>query len=145
MANAMTGEGTSYANLSKGIRTHQVSSASIAANILLVGVLFVDSGSNKATVGSQHEAAQLGENLHVAHACRHQNLFINLAHTFANYQQIIILLLGAISHADATGQVDELNMSASLFLQLHSYFEEDSSQFRIVIISNSVGDRKSVV
>ena len=125
-------------------RTHQVSSASIAADVFFIGVLFVNSSSYEAAVGSQHEAAQLGENLHIAHTCRHQNFFINLAHTFANYQQIIILLLGAISNADATGQVDELDMGAGLFLQLYSNLEEDASQLRIIIIGHSVGGQESM-
>ena len=125
-------------------RTHQISSASITANIFLVGMLFVDSSGYQATVGSQHKATQLGENLYIAHACGHQNLLINLAHALTDNQKVVVLLLRAISNANTAGKIDELNMSASLFLQLYSNLEEDASQLRIIIIGHSVGGQESM-
>ena len=65
-------------------RAHQVYCAGVYADILFIGMLFMNGLCHQTAVGAHHKAAELRINRHVAHAGRHKHFFINLAHAFSD-------------------------------------------------------------
>ena len=125
-------------------RTHQVSCASIKADVFFVGVFFVNCSCNQSTVRSKHVTTKFGEDFNIAHTSRNEDFFISFANAFANCKNIVFRLFRFVSNADTTGKVDELNVSASFFFQFNCNFEKDACQFRIVVVGNSVGSKECV-
>ena len=125
-------------------RTHQVSCASVKTNVFFVGVFFMNCSSNESTIGSQHKATQFCEDFYITHTCRNENFFVSLAHTFANGKDVVFRLVRFVSNTDTAGKIDELDVSASFFLQFYCYLEKDTCQFRIVIVGNSVRSKECV-
>ena len=97
-------------------RTHQVYRAGIHTDILFVSVLLMDRSCDKRTVRSQHEAAKLCEERHIAHSCRNKNFLVNLSYALADDLDVVRLLIRSVRDTDSAGEVDELDVSASLFL-----------------------------
>ena len=125
-------------------RAHQVGSAGIHADILLVDVLFVDSPGHKAAIGPHHEAAQLAAQLHVPHPRGNQDLLIFLPHALADKGDVVLRLLRAVGDADAAGEVDVLDVTTGLRLQLRRQPEEDARQLRVVVVGDGVGGQEGV-
>ena len=125
-------------------RAHQVGSAGIQADILFINVLFVDGCGNQAAIRSQHKAPHLGKDGNVAHTGGHQDLLKLFADTLANGQDIIGALLRLVGNANAAGQVDELDVCTGLLVQTHSQVEQDTGQFRVIIIGNGIAGQESM-
>ena len=125
-------------------RTHQVSCTSVETNVFFVGVFFMNCFSNKSAIGSQHKATQFCEDFYITHTCRNENFFVSLAYAFANSKDIVFRLVRFVRNTDTAGKIDELDVSASFFLQLYCYLEKDTCQFRIIIVGNSVRSKECV-
>ena len=118
--------------------THQVSSAGITADIFLIDMLLVNSGSYQSAIRCQHVTAKLGEQLNITHACRNKHLFKHLAHAFADCQYIVILLLRLVGNTDTAAEVDKGDMRTGFFLQLYCQLKQNTCQFRIVFVGNGI-------
>ena len=97
-------------------RTHQVYRAGVNTDVLLVSVLLMDRSCHESAVRSQHEAAKLCEDRHVAHSCRNKNFLVNLSYALTDNLDIIRLLIRSVRDTDSAGEVDELDISAGLLL-----------------------------
>ncbi len=75
---------------------------------------FVRGLSDEAAVGAGHKAAELGDDDDVIHAVFHQNLFVDLLYTGADFQDVVASLPWVIGNAHAAGEVDEVDMRAGL-------------------------------
>ena len=125
-------------------RPHQVGGAGVYADILLVGVFFVNRSCDQAAVGPQQEAAQLGADGNVAHACRHQDFLIGPADPVADGGDIIGRLIGPVGDPHAAGEVDEGNAASGFPLKFHRRFKEDPRQSGVVVVGERVGGQESV-
>ena len=97
-------------------RTHQVYRACVNTDVLLVGMLLVDRSCHESAVRSQHEAAKLCEERHIAHSCRNKNFLVNLSYALADDLDVVRLLVRSVRDSDSAREVDELDVGASLFL-----------------------------
>ena len=107
---------------------HQVGCAGVHPDVLLVDVLLVGGPGDQTAVGRQQEAAQLGADGHIPHPGGDQHLLIGAAHPLPDNGDVVGGLLRAVGHPYAAGQVDEGDVTACLFLQLHSHPEQDPGQ-----------------
>ena len=69
-------------------------------------MLKVEDLGHQAAVGGRHEPPQLAAQLHVPHAGGDQDLLELPAHALADEGDVVGLLLRAVGHADAAGEVD---------------------------------------
>ena len=97
-------------------RTHQVYRAGIHTDILFVSVLLMDRSCDKRTVRSQHETSKLSEERNIAHSCRNENFLVNFSYALTDNLDIVRLLVRSVRDSDSAGEVDELDVSAGLFL-----------------------------
>mgnify|MGYP002168474449 CR=1 FL=1 len=112
--------------------THQVGSAGVQTDVLLIDVLFVDGRCHQSTVRAGGKAAHLGKDGHITHAGRHQDLLKLLAHTLADGHDVVLGLLRAVRDAHAAGQVDVADMGTGSLLHPDSQPEQDGCQLRVV-------------
>ena len=125
-------------------RPHQVSGAGVHARVLLINMLEVEDLGHQTAVGGRHKPPQLAAQLHVPHAGGNQDLLELPAHALADEGDVVGLLLRAVGHADAAGEVDIADMAPRLLLQLRRQSEEDARQLRVVLVGDGVGGQKGV-
>ena len=97
-------------------RAHQVYCACINADVLLIGMLLMDRSCHESAVRSQHETSKLSEDRNIAHSCRNENFLVNFSYALTDNLDIVRLLVRSVRDSDSAGEVDELDVSASLFL-----------------------------
>ncbi len=93
-------------------RPHEIHGAGIQPDIVFVDFLFVHGLGDEAAVGARHKAAKLGHQRDVAHAGGNEHLLIDLAHAFADFENIVGLLFREVGDADAAGEIDKADMHA---------------------------------
>ena len=123
---------------------HQVGCTGVQTDVLAVDVLLVQDGGDQMAVGSQHEAAQLGEDGDVIHALGGQNLLVLLADAFTDEGDVAGGLLGTVVNADAAGEVDEGEVAAGGIAQTDSQTEQLGSQLGVVAVVGGVGSKEGV-
>ena len=84
-------------------RSHQIDSAGINTNILLMGMFLMNGRCYQAAVRSHHITSQFCINRYISHTCRYKHLFINLANAFANHANIVRLLFRIVGNSDSAG------------------------------------------
>ena len=82
-------------------RAHQVRRAGVHADVLLVDVLLVDRLRDQAAVRSHHEPSHFGENAHVSHSMRHQDLIVHPVHSCPDLRDVSPIVLRTVGNADA--------------------------------------------
>ena len=102
----------------------------------------MDGFRHQTAIGSQQEAAQLGENGYVTHTRRDQNFLVSFPNPFTDDGNIIFRLFGPVGNTDAAGQVDKGNVTARFPLQFHGGLEQNPGQCRVIFIGNGVGGQK---
>ena len=125
-------------------RAHQVHRAGVHADILLVGVLFMDRLRHQAAVGAHHEAAKLRVNRHIAHACRNQHLLVNPAHALSDDPDVVGLLIRTVGNSDAAGKIDETDIRPRLFFQPDSQLKEHLCKHRIILVRHRIAGQERV-
>lgn len=125
-------------------RAHEVAGGGVHADVVLVYVLHVQHLGHQAAVGSQHEAAHLGVDLHVAHARRDQDVLKAAAHPLAYSRDVGHRLARAVWYAHASGEVDERHVRARLSVQLYGQAEELRGKLRIVRLAGGVRGQEGV-
>ena len=125
-------------------RTHQVHSAGIHTDVFLVCMLLMDDLGYQMSVRCHHVAAKLRINCNITHTGRYQNLLVYLAHAFADGPDIVRLLIRTIWNSDTTVQIDEGDMRAGLFFQLHCQFEQFSRQCGIIVICYRIAGKEGM-
>ena len=125
-------------------RTHQIDRAGVHADIFLVGMFFVNGSCDKRTVRPHHKPAELGVNGNIAHACRYENFVINSFHAFADFENIVRLLVGLIGNTDTAGKVDKTNIGAGFLFQTDGDFKQSFGKSRIIVICHGVAREESV-
>ena len=124
--------------------THQVYSAGVAAQVFLMGMLFMNHLCDQMSVGSHHETAQLGVDCHVSHTCRDENFLISMLHAVRDFIDIVCFLIRAVGDPDAAGQVDEADIRAGLFLQLHGQLKQLLRQHGIIGVGHRIARQEGV-
>ena len=124
--------------------THQVGSAGVQTDVLLIDMLFVDGRCHQSTVGAGGKAAHLGKDGHITHAGRHQDLLKLSAHALTDGHDVIFGLLRTVRDTHTAGQVDVADVHAGGLLHPDCQLEQDACQLRIVFIGNGVGGEESV-
>ena len=125
-------------------RTHQIHRAGIHANILLIGMLFMDCLCHQTAIRSQHKSAQLRIDRHISHAGRNKHFLIDLPHTLTDDADVIGLLIRAVGNSDSAGKIDKADVSSRLFLQPDSQLKEHLRQHRIIFIGHGIAGQKRV-
>ena len=123
---------------------HQVGSAGVHPDVVLVGLLLVEHPGDQMAVGGQHEAAQLGAQGDIPHAGGHQNLLVGPADPLTDDGDVVGGLIRAVGDAHAAGEVNEGDVAAGFLLQLHRHAEENSGQGGIILVGQSVGGQEGV-
>ena len=124
--------------------THQVHGTGIHTDVFLVGMLLMNHLGHQMSVRRHHVSAKLCVNCHIAHTGRYQNLFVYLTHAFADGTDIVRLLIRTVRNTDTTGQIDEGDMRAGLFLQLDGKLEQFSRQRGIIVICYRIAGKEGM-
>ncbi len=123
---------------------HKVGGTGVHADVLLVDMLLVDGLGDEGAEGREHEAAHLGEDGDVAHACGHEDAVVGLVHAGADDGDVVLGLLGAVVDAHATGEVDVADVHAGGLGHAHRKLEELGGQGRVVVVGHGVGGQEGV-
>ena len=123
---------------------HQVGSAGIQTDVLLVDVLFVDGSCHQRTVGAGGKAAHLGEDGHIAHPCGHKDLLKLPAHALTDGHDVVLGLVGAVGDAHAAGQVDVADVGTGGLLHTDCQLEQDACQLGVIGIGDGVGGQEGM-
>ena len=97
--------------------------------------------STPAGQGEQNEKIKL-DKMCIRDSGRNEHLLINLAHTFADFENVVCLLFRQIGDANATGEIDKADMHAQLLMQLDRQLEELARQNGIVVVGNGIAGQK---
>ena len=124
--------------------THEVCHAGIEADVVLVGLLLVEHGSDKPAGGAGHGAATFHGDGHVREAVGAENGIVCLMDAIADELQVHRLLLREVGDAHAAAEVHEFQMDAELFLDFHREVEHELGGVDEGIGAQFVGDDHGV-
>ena len=106
-------------------RAHEVGHAGVEADVVLVGLLLVDSRRDEPASRARDGAAALRHHGDIAETFRHHHLVVELVDALADGFEVDRLFLRAVGDADAAADVDEFDVDAEAVLELDGQFEHE--------------------
>ena len=125
-------------------RAHQIDGTGVHADILFVGMFFVNRFCHKTSVRSHHKSSKFRVDCHIPHFCRNEHFFVYFSYAFSDDADIIRLLVRTVWNSDSAGKIDKFDMNTGLFFQLDRCFEKHFGKHRVVLIRHRVACEKCV-
>ena len=86
-------------------------------------MLFMDSGSDKMTVGGKHKSAEFSVNADITHSCRNENFFKYFFNALSYDKYVIRFFVGCIRNTDTARKIDEFYINACFVFEFDGKFE----------------------
>ena len=125
-------------------RAHQVRHRGIETDEGLVGLLAVQHGADKPSIGAGDDPAALHDDAELSKPRGGNPLFKVPFYSRRDILQVYRLLPGAVGDADTTSEVDELQLYSQGLFELHRQVEEQRRRFDEIVGIQLVGGNHGV-